>query len=181
MRSSLGIATVYQELSLLPNLTVAQNIALGREPRRGGLLDAAAMRDVARTALERLGLDIAPDAPVVGLSLAERQMVEIAKALAADPSVLVLDEPTAPLGRARGRAAVRHLRRLAARAWRSSMSRIVSARCSTFATGRRCCATAAGGDDGRACRLERGRLTEAMVGAAANLCARRRPPAGDVR
>lgn len=95
---ALGIATVYQELSLLPNLTVAQNLALGREPRRAGLLDTAAMRTQAAEVLGRLGLVISPGALIGNLSLAERQMVEIAKALAANPKILILDEPTAPLG-----------------------------------------------------------------------------------
>ena len=93
----LGIATVYQELSLLPNLSVAQNIVLGREPRRAGLLDTAAMRKRAKAALDRMALDIAPEAALGSLSLAERQLVEIAKALSHDPTVLVLDEPTAAL------------------------------------------------------------------------------------
>jgi ABC-type sugar transport system ATPase subunit len=93
-----GIATVYQELSLLPNLTVAENIALGREARRHGLLDRSAMRAAAEAALTRMGLDISPDARVGDLSLAERQLVEIAKALSHRPNVLVLDEPTAALG-----------------------------------------------------------------------------------
>jgi ABC-type sugar transport system ATPase subunit len=95
---ALGIATVFQELSLLPNLTVAQNLVLGHEPRRFGLLDVAAMRERARQVLDRLKLPIAPDTPVNRLSLAERQMVEIAKALASEPRLLILDEPTAPLG-----------------------------------------------------------------------------------
>jgi ABC-type sugar transport system ATPase subunit len=93
----LGVATVYQELSLLPNLTIAQNLALGREPRRFGLLDVSANRDQARAATERMGLSFPVDTLVGVLSLAERQLIEIAKALSHGPSVLVLDEPTAAL------------------------------------------------------------------------------------
>src|SRR5262249_45770509 len=89
-----GVPTVYHELSLLPNLSIAENIALGREPRRHGFLDTAAMRATARKALDRLGLDVAVTTKVGSLSLAERQLVEIAKALSHGPSVLVLDEPT---------------------------------------------------------------------------------------
>jgi ABC-type sugar transport system ATPase subunit len=92
-----GIATVYQELSLLPNLSIAQNIGLGREPRRGPILDVRAMRRAAAAALKRVGLDIPIETLLGSLSLAERQLVEIAKALTSRPSVLVLDEPTAAL------------------------------------------------------------------------------------
>ncbi|MBL8580326.1 MAG: sugar ABC transporter ATP-binding protein [Mesorhizobium sp.] len=95
---SLGIATVYQELSLLPNLTVAQNVSLGREPTKGGLLDIRTSRTHAAETLARLGLDFSPDVLVSNLSLAQRQMVEIAKALASHPKILILDEPTASLG-----------------------------------------------------------------------------------
>ncbi len=95
---ALGIATVYQELSLLPNLTVAQNLALGREPGRFGLLDRKAAFATANDTLARLGLDIPPSTLVSNLSLAERQMIEIAKALSSNPRILILDEPTAPLG-----------------------------------------------------------------------------------
>jgi ABC-type sugar transport system ATPase subunit len=94
----LGIATVYQELSLLPNLTVAENLALGREPKSGGLLDLGRIRANARAALETLGLDIDPATKVSSLSLAEKQMIEIAKALSTEPRILILDEPTASLG-----------------------------------------------------------------------------------
>jgi ABC-type sugar transport system ATPase subunit len=96
----LGVATVYQEPSLLPNLTIAQNIVLGREPQRLGIvLDVGAMRAAARRALARVGIAIAEDTQVGALSLAERQLIEIAKALAQGPNVLVLDEPTAALGK----------------------------------------------------------------------------------
>lgn len=95
-----GLATVYQELSLLPNLSVAENLALGREPRRMGLLDVSAVRRAAAAALERIGAAaITPDRRVGTLSVAEQQLVEIAKALSRDPTILVLDEPTAPLAR----------------------------------------------------------------------------------
>jgi len=94
---SLGISTVYQEHSLLLNLTVEQNLALGREPRRFGLLDLAEVRNDSIGVLQRLGLEIDPRARVSNLPLAERQMVEIAKALSTNPSILILDEPTAPL------------------------------------------------------------------------------------
>jgi ribose transport system ATP-binding protein len=94
-----GIATVHQELSLFPNLGVAENILIGREPRRGGLwLDPRAARRAAAALLESLGAaDIDIEAPVGELPLAQAQLVEIAKALSAEPSVLILDEPTSAL------------------------------------------------------------------------------------
>ncbi len=94
-----GVAMIYQELSLAPHLSVAENIVLGREPSRGPLLDFAAARSAARSALEAVGhADIPLDAPVRGLSAARRQIVEIARALSFDARVLVLDEPTTSLG-----------------------------------------------------------------------------------
>jgi ribose transport system ATP-binding protein len=93
-----GVAMIYQELSLAPHLTVAENIALGVEPTRFGLIRRAEMRSTAQRALTRLGhADIDPDRPAGELSVAEQQLVEIARALASGCRVLVLDEPTSSL------------------------------------------------------------------------------------
>ena len=92
-----GIGIIHQELSLLPERTVAQNIFLGTEPTRRGILDRAAMREGARRLLARLGSAIAPERLAGELSVAEQQLVEIAKALASNPRILVMDEPTAAL------------------------------------------------------------------------------------
>jgi len=93
----LGIAVIYQELSLAPNLTVSENVALGREARLGGLIDRAAMRRECAEILKRLGAPFGPDSKVSGLSIAQRQLVEIARALSVRAKVLVMDEPTTAL------------------------------------------------------------------------------------
>ncbi len=92
-----GISTIFQELSLLPNLTVAENMFLGHEPRRLGLIDRQAMRAKAATALERLGSTIDVDAYCGELSVAEQQIVEIARGITSDVDIFILDEPTAAL------------------------------------------------------------------------------------
>ncbi|WP_186421265.1 sugar ABC transporter ATP-binding protein [Bosea sp. CS1GBMeth4] len=92
-----GISIIHQELSLLPERSVADNIFLGLEPTRRGLLDRAAMREGARRLLRRVGARVPPDALVKSLSIAEQQLVEIAKALALDARIIVMDEPTAAL------------------------------------------------------------------------------------
>ncbi|MBX5333648.1 sugar ABC transporter ATP-binding protein [Rhodococcus sp. 05-2255-1e] len=100
-----GISTVYQEVNLLPNLTVAENMLLGREPRRlpgkllgaiGGI-DTRAMNRRARTTLDRLGLDIEPSSVLGDHPIAVQQLVAIARAVDVDARVLILDEPTSSL------------------------------------------------------------------------------------
>ncbi|MEU1670723.1 sugar ABC transporter ATP-binding protein [Streptomyces roseifaciens] len=94
----LGIATIHQEFNLVPGLTVAENIFLGRQPRTAlGLIDKRTMRARAAELLRRVRLDVSPAAPVAGLGIARLQMVEIAKALSLDARVLIMDEPTAVL------------------------------------------------------------------------------------
>ena len=93
-----GVATVFQEFSLVPSLSVAENIYLGRLPQRRGQVDWAALRADAARLLADIEASIDIDAQVGRLSVAEQQIVEIAKALAADASMIILDEPTTALG-----------------------------------------------------------------------------------
>ena len=94
---ALGIAVIYQELSLCPNLSVAENIYLGRELRRGWTIDRQGMQAGCVEVLQRLGAEFTPATKVSSLSIAERQLVEIARALHAHARILVMDEPTTPL------------------------------------------------------------------------------------
>ncbi|MEN5276728.1 sugar ABC transporter ATP-binding protein [Brucella sp. TWI432] len=93
-----GIGIVFQEFSLIPYLDAVENMFLAREMRnRLGLLDRAAMRSRAREIMAKLGVDVQLDVPINRLSVAEQQFVEIAKTLALDARILILDEPTATL------------------------------------------------------------------------------------
>jgi len=94
---SLGIAMVYQEFALAPHLSIAQNLFLGREPARWGIVDRGSELRQARELLKRVGLRIDPRRLVSTLPVAEQQLVEITKALAIDAKLVIMDEPTATL------------------------------------------------------------------------------------
>jgi ABC-type sugar transport system ATPase subunit len=92
-----GISVIHQELQLVPALSVAENIVLGRWPTAGGFTDRAAMRRIAAAVLPRVGLDIDPGITLSRLSIGQQQLVEIARALSFRTKLLILDEPTSSL------------------------------------------------------------------------------------
>ena len=92
-----GIALIHQELNLAPNLDLGANIFLGREPRRRLLIDRSRIRRQSVRYLEMVGLDLPPGRLVSSLSIGQQQLVEIAKALAVDARILIMDEPTSSL------------------------------------------------------------------------------------
>ncbi len=95
---SAGVAVIYQEPTLFPDLSVAENLFMGRQPRtRFGQIDRRAMRAEATRLFTRLGVRIDPDRPALGLSIADQQIIEIAKAISLDARLLIMDEPTAAL------------------------------------------------------------------------------------
>jgi ribose transport system ATP-binding protein len=107
-----GIGMIHQELLLLPHLSIAENIFVGRYPTTGGIVDRREMERRARRGLERLGLRISPRRLVDGLSTANQQLIEIAKALTLDARLLILDEPTAALGGEETKLLFRQIERL---------------------------------------------------------------------
>ncbi|AUG81878.1 sugar ABC transporter ATP-binding protein [Kitasatospora sp. MMS16-BH015] len=107
-----GISTVYQEVNLCPNLSVAENIFIGREPRRFGLIDWAAMRRRAAELVDELDLDIDVTAPLNSHSIAVQQLVAIVRAVDVNAKVLILDEPTSSLDRDEVRQLFTVMRRL---------------------------------------------------------------------
>ncbi|SDK82435.1 sugar ABC transporter ATP-binding protein [Aliiruegeria lutimaris] len=110
---SLGISIIYQELAVVNNLTVAENIFLAREPRGPtGLLDTRKMKADARAVLEELEMDIDPGAMVGRLSIGQKQMVEIARAISYESKLLIMDEPTASLSHHETQTLMRMVKRL---------------------------------------------------------------------
>ena len=92
-----GISTIYQEVNLVPMMSVARNLFLGREPRRYGLIDSARMKREAREILRDYGVDVNPSRPLRSLGLGAQQMVAIARAVQIDARVVIMDEPTSSL------------------------------------------------------------------------------------
>jgi ABC-type sugar transport system ATPase subunit len=111
----LGITVIYQELSLVPQLGADANIFLGMEPARYGVLDRRAASGRAREALQTLGAEFDPGTPASELSVAEQQLVELARALARDARLIALDEPTAALSHIETERLFEQIRRLCAR------------------------------------------------------------------
>ena len=94
----LGIAVIYQELALVPQLSAAENIFLGREPARAtGIIEKKKLLEAAQALLNDLGVEVSADRPVKSLGVAQQQMVEVAKALSLDATILIMDEPTSAL------------------------------------------------------------------------------------
>jgi ABC-type sugar transport system ATPase subunit len=168
-----GIAAIYQELSLVPTLSVADNLALGGPAKPLAVLHRGALRTSAREALARVGLDIDPDASVERLTLAERQLVEIARALSRNARILVMDEPTSALTESETDRLLRIVRELLGKgvgvvyiSHRMKEIERVADRISVLRDGRRVLVAERG-------RLSRDELVAAMLG--------RRPVEGLVR
>jgi len=112
---NVGVTVIYQELSLVPQLSAEANIFLGMEPSRYGVLDGRVAASRARDALQSLGADFDPRSPAGELSIAEQQLVELARALARDARLIALDEPTAALSQVETARLFEQIRRLCAR------------------------------------------------------------------
>jgi ribose transport system ATP-binding protein len=108
----LGLGLIHQELKLLEHLSIAENVFVGRWIKKNGFVDRKSMEEQARAQLERLGLKVSPRRLVRGLSTANQQLVEIAKALTLNVKLLTLDEPTAALGSAETQLLFKQIRKL---------------------------------------------------------------------
>jgi ribose transport system ATP-binding protein len=109
-----GVALIHQEIRMVPGLSVAENIFLGRLPTRGGKVDTAAMVTEAKRVLDVLGIDLDPRRTVSGLSMATQQSIEIAKAIARDPKYVIFDEPSASLTEHETERVLDQIRRMSA-------------------------------------------------------------------
>ena len=112
--AELGVRAVYQELSLVEGLTVAENLCLGQWPRRNGMINQTMMARQATEALAALGVDVPPDALVGTLSPAQKQLVEIARVMKGQPQVVILDEPTSSLANAEVELVINAVKRMSA-------------------------------------------------------------------
>ena len=140
----LGIAFIHQELNVLDNLDVAANVFLGREPRTAlGLIDPKKIHADTEPFLQRLGLDVSSRTPLDQLSLAQQQMVEIAKALLLNARLIIMDEPTSSLTLPETERLLELVLELE-RAWRERRLHFAPARAklNTLPTAWWCCATA---------------------------------------
>jgi len=106
-----GIATVYQELSLIKGMNVAENIFLGKYPMKGKRIDWSKTYEMTKTLLTEMGIDIDPKEMLYNLSMWQCQMIEIAKAMSSDPKVILLDEPTSSLAQAETQILFRLIRK----------------------------------------------------------------------
>ncbi len=120
---ALGIVIIHQEFNLAEHLTVYESLFLGREVTRFGVLDRAFMRSETRRVLDQLGSHVDENALISSLAVADKQMVEIAKAISRDARVVFMDEPTAVLSREETRVLFQQVRNCATRAPASSSSR----------------------------------------------------------
>jgi ribose transport system ATP-binding protein len=109
-----GVGMIHQELKLLPQLSIAENVFVGRYLMKAGRVDRHAMEQRAHAGLQRLGLDVSPRRLVEGLSTAKQQLIEIAKAMTLNAKLLILDEPTAALGGEETQLLFRQIERLKA-------------------------------------------------------------------
>ena len=138
-----GIAAVFQEFSLVPTMSVAENIYLGVEPRRGPFVDKGLMRRCAQKLFDDLGFPIDARRPVVRLSRAQQQMAEIAKAIHFNARILILDEPTASLTERETDALFRIIEEPRRAASASSTSPTACRNSRALPTASPCCATVA--------------------------------------
>jgi len=173
-RQQAGIVTVYQEFNLLPELSVAENMFVGREPGRHGWVDWSALHRQASETLRELGLQIEPRAAVRTLTVGEQQMVEIARALTFEAKLIIMDEPTAALSTREVDTLHRIVRELRERGisiiYVTHRLNEVSALCDRFTVLRDGQYIA----DGRVCDHSTGELVRLMVGRNVDLLRRRR-------